>query len=803
MSRYGYFDDRRREYVITRPDTPQPWTNYSGHRSYGAIYGNNATGYSFLRSPAGGRLLRFNYVAPQGSQPGRFFYLRDAADGDFWSASWLPVAKPLDAYACECRMGTGYVVIASRYRDIAAETTYFVPLGQTFEYWVLKLTNTGGSPRALDVFSYAEFTSVWDVHHEEFNQQYANAIAQCTWEEGMASGGNMVNLPHDPDFGERHQSRWWYAMQVGDAAVVAHDFERDAFLGARGCYAAPAAVVRGACGATDAYAGTACAAQQAKVELAPGETKTLLVLLGAGRAPTRGVEVRRAYGSAEAAERELARLKSYWNDRMGALRVSTPDPAFDSMINVWGIYNALLTFEWSRSCSFVYNGIDRDGFGYRDTVQDILGVLPAIPGEARKRLALMLMGQESGGGAQPVVDPVFFKPGAMPCTPLERQRADDCLWLFNTVPAYVAETGDRAFYDEVLPFADAGEGTVYEHLRRALEFSLKHRGAHGLACGLSADWNDCIKLGPRGESVFVSFQLRLGLQVFAGLARELGRGHDAAWADGQCRELDARIQQHTWDGAWFIRAITDRGDLFGSRLCAEGQIFLNPQSWAVISGAATPEQARAAMDSVERNLATDYGCRLHASSYRTISREVMHGVVYLPGTKENGAIFQHPQAWAVIADCLLGQGDRAYARFRAYLPAAQNDLADLRQVEPYAYAQWTHGTDSPLHGRSRVPWLSGTAAWSYHAATQYLLGIRPETDGLRIDPCIPAAWKAFDVERVFRGMKLHIKVRNPDGAQRGVRSLRIDGVERPGATLVHLRELHDGAAIDVTMGTPG
>ncbi len=803
MSRYGYFDDARREYVITRPDTPQPWTNYSGDRRYGALYSNNAAGYSFLRSPAGGRLLRFNYVAPQGSLPGRYIYLRDAADGDFWSASWLPVAKPLDAYACECRMGTGYVSIASRYRDIAAETTYFVPLGQTFEYWVLKLTNTGRSSRSLDVFSYAEFTSVWDVHHEEFNQQYANAITRCTWEEGMASGGNMVNLPYDPNFGERHQSRWWYAMQVGDAAVVAHDFERDAFLGARDSYAAPAAVVRGACGDTDAYAGTACSAQQAKVDLAPGETKTLLVLLGAGLARTRGVEVRAAYGNVAAAERELARLKSYWKDRLGTLRVRTPDPAFDSMINVWGIYNALLTFEWSRACSFVYNGIDRDGFGYRDTVQDILGVLHAIPDEARKRLALMLMGQESGGGAQPVVDPVFFRPGAMPCTPLERQRADDCLWLFNTVPAYVAETGDRAFYDEILPFADGGEGTVYEHLRRALEFSLKHRGAHGLACGLSADWNDCIKLGPRGESVFVSFQLRLGLKVFAGLARDLGRDHDAAWADGQCQELDARIQQHTWDGAWFIRAITDRGDLFGSRLCEEGRMFLNPQSWAVISGAATPEQARAAMDSVERNLATDYGCLLHASSYRAISREVMHGVVYLPGTKENGAIFQHPQAWAVIADCLLGRGDRAYALFRAYLPAAQNDLADLRQVEPYAYAQWTHGTDSPVHGRSRVPWLSGTAAWSYHAATQHLLGIRPEAGGLRIDPCIPAAWSGFEVDRVFRGMKLHIKVRNPGGAQRGIRSMTIDGVERPGTALVQLHELRDGASIEVTLGTPG
>jgi len=799
MTIYGHFDDEKSEYVITRPDTPQPWTNYSGDRTYGAIYSHHGSGYSFTHSPSTGRLLRFSYIAPPASQPGRYFYLRDNADGDFWSTSWLPVAKPLSDYNTTCRMGTAYMNINSLYRDIRSESTYFIPLGQEFEYWILKVTNEGTNARELDCFSYAEFTSVWDISHDEFNQQYANAISVCKWTDEIACGGNMTNLPMMEHFGERHQSRWWYMMQAGDIKPHAYDFERDAFLGARGSYAAPEKVVEGRCSETEAYGDTACVALQSNLQLAPGETKTIVILLGVGKGEIVGQRIRQEYASVKRAQEEFVKLKEHWQKRLGQITVDSPDPAFNSMINVWGAYNALMTFEWSRSCSFVYTGIDRDGFGYRDTLQDIVGVLPTIPTEAKERMSLLISGQESLGGAQPVVDPVFFKAGKMPRVDPQEQRADDCLWMFNSIPAYVAEIGDIDFYNEIILYADGGEDTVYEHLRRAIQFSLNHKGKRGLATGLHADWNDCITLGFKGESVFVSFQLRLALKVFGEIATNLNKSEDAIWAEDLLNKLDAALQEHTWDGEWFIRAFTENDVVFGSKESPEGQIFLNPQSWAVISGAATAEQAEKAMDSVDELLASDYGMVLHNSTYCKTDRDLMHAVVYLKGAKENGGIFQHTQGWAVMADCMLGHGNRAYRHFRSYLPSAQNDQADVRQVEPYVYAQWTNSPESPKYGRSRVPWLSGTAAWSYFAATQYILGLRPEVDGLRIDPCIPSTWTSFSMERRFRGKRIYISVNNSGGIEHGVQCLRLENGEVIEGSLLLESKIQDGMKVDVIM----
>jgi len=801
MMKYGYFDDERAEYVITRPDTPQPWTNYSGDRTYGTIYSHHAGGYSFAHSPSKGRLLRYSYVTPPGAQAGRYFYLRDKADGDFWSVSWLPVAKPLDRFESACRMGTAYITLESRYRDIEATATYFVPLHHEFEYWLLEVRNTGDTPRELDAFTYAEFASVWDIFHDEFNQQYANAIARCTWVDGMASVASMPHLPQCEAFGERHQSRWWYMCQAGAVTPHAYDLDRTSFLGANGTYAAPERVVQGGCGNVEAYGDTACGAFQSRLQLAPGETKTLVVLLGVGAAETVGHRVRETYASPERAKSELEKLKDHWHARLGKVSVQSPDPAFNHMLNVWGAYNALMTFEWSRSCSLVYTGIDRDGFGYRDTVQDILGVLSAIPAEAKQRLSLMISGQESLGGAQPVVDPIAFVPGQMPRTDVNAQRADDCLWLFNSVPAYVAETGDINFYQTVIPFADEGEGSVYEHLRRAIQFSLRHRGKRGLACGLLADWNDCIKLGFKGESVFVSLQLRYALKVFADIATLFHESADVDWALDELDQLDAALQEHAWDGAWFIRAFAESGTIFGSKTSPEGQIFLNPQSWAVISGAATPEQAESAMRQADERLGSPCGLALHDSAYADTDCRVMHAVVYLKGAKENGGIFQHTQGWAVMADCMLGHGDRAYRHFRAYLPAAQNEQADIRQVEPYVYAQWTHAANSPLHGRSRVPWLSGTAAWSYFVATHYILGLRPEPTGLRIDPCVPKEWTSFSMKRTFRSKQLTIHVKNPGGCERGVQHLALDDGTVIADSLLPLEQIRDGMQVTLVMGS--
>ncbi len=371
------------------------------------------------------------------------------------------------------------------------------------------------------------------------------------------------------------------------------------------------------------------------------------------------------------------------------------------------------------------------------------------------------------------------------------------MWLFNAVPAYVKETGDMGFYHKVLPYADEGEDTVLGHLRRAIEFNLERRGAHGLPCGLDADWNDCLCLGYRGETVFVAMQLRLALATYADVCDRLAREEEAAWAREQLEELDANLQQHTWDGNWFVRAFREDGSVIGSRENEEGAIFLNPQSWAVISGAADDEQARSAMDSVHDHLATEYGIAICEPPFEETDYHVVRAVLFNSGMKENAGIFQHPQGWAVMAECMLGRGDRAYDYFRAYMPSAYNDRADLREVEPYVYAQSTHGKYSRRFGKSRCPWLSGTATWSYHAPTQYILGIRPDYDGLRIDPCLPSEWEDIRVTRLFRGKRFEITIHNgPKG--HGVKSLRLNGEPMEG-NLLPIEECADKNTVEVEL----
>jgi cellobiose phosphorylase len=418
----------------------------------------------------------------------------------------------------------------------------------------------------------------------------------------------------------------------------------------------------------------------------------------------------------------------------------------------------------------VYTG-ERDGLGYRDTVQDILGSLSAIPEETRERLELMITGQCSNGGAISLIKAFEHHPGKEK-TPTH-YRSDDCLWLFNTVPAYVKETGDLSFYEKVLPYADEGEDTVFGHLRRAIEFNLERSGSHGLPCGLGADWNDCLNLGVHGESVFVAFQLRYGLTVYAEIAEILGKPHEVVWANNHLKKLDENIQKYTWDGEWFIRALREDGRVIGRKIDPEGSIFLNAQSWAIISGAATTQQAKSAMNSVYKRMFSEYGLTLLEPPFKKVT-DIYGGVVYPAGMKENASIFNHTQGWAVIAETMLGCGDRAYEYYRAYMPSAFNNKSEIRQIEPYVHCQWTHSRHSRRFGAGRIPWLTGTAAWSYYAATQYILGIRPDYRGLRIDPCLPSKWKHIRVRRKFRGMDFNITINN--GAKgKGVKRMRLNG----------------------------
>lgn len=797
--RFGHFDAEHREYVIERPDTPRPWSNYLGNRDYGGIITNHAGGYSFTRSPGEGRILRFRYNASPLDQGGRYFYLRDRDSGEFWSNAWQPVGTPLDRYRSTCRFGPGYAVISSEYEGIETETTYFIPLGQRFEFWSMRVTNRGSRPRTIDVFSFCEFTNEWNLVNDLLNLQYSQFIGQARWENGFISAASCARLPTDPtNFANRDQSRWWWMTQVG-GDIVGHDCDRDTFLGVYGGMARPAVVQRGQCTNSVGSSDNTCGAIQSRLALDPGQSRQVLVMLGIGQAGLEGEQVRGEFGSPQAVDRELARLRSHWHGLLDRQQVRTPDASLDHMVNVWNAYGAMVTFEFSRSFSTVYTGDQRDGFGYRDTVQDLLGVIPLVPDRVRDRTVLMISGQDSTGGAQPEVRPWLHTPGSMRPTPPAQYRSDDCQWLFNTVPAYLAETGDLGLLDRVVPYADTGEATVLGHLRRALEFNLERRGQHGLPCGLLADWNDCLKLGYRGESVFVAFQLRHGLKTYAELCDRLGRGEDADWSRRELASLDDAIQRTCWDGEWFIWAIGEDGTVYGSSSRPEGQIYLNTQVWAVISGAATDAQARSCLHAVRTRLATEWGIELCDPPFENTPVAVMRAVLFNPGNKENGGIFSHTQSWAVIAEAMRGNGDQAYAYYRAFNPAAQNDRADVRQIEPFAHCQSTHGRRSPRFGASRVPWLSGTVSWSYYAATQWILGIRPELDGLRIDPCIPRDWDGFTVDRLYRGKRLAIEVRNPAHVSRGIQSVSVDGNPIAGC-VVDPAMLRDGSRLVAVMG---
>jgi len=730
--------------------------------------------------------------------PGRQFYLRDQASGDYWSAAWQPVGKPLDQYKTATRFGPGYAVIESEYSGIKTAATYFVPLNQDFEYWHLKVTNTGTEPRKLSVFSYCEFTTEWNLMQDTLNLQYAQYISDAVWKDGTILASSCKRLPEDPaNFANNDQSRWWWMTQVG-GTIAGFDCEREKFLGVYRSYDRPETVERGACGNHEHFSDNGCGVIQSDLTLAPGESTDVIVLLGIGKGP-KAKSVRAKFANVPAVERELAKLKKHWHGLLDVMQVKTPDADFDHMTNVWGAYNALMTFEWSRSCSLVYTGEQRDGFGFRDTVQDFLGVTHMMPDAVRERMILMLSAQDSTGGAQPEVRPWSHVPGKMKPTPASHYRSDDCQWFFNSVPAYVAESGDTKFYDLVVPYADKGKATVFGHLRRALEFNLERTGKHGLPCGLLADWNDCLKLGYKGESVFVTFQLRFGLKTYAEIATQLGKPKEAKWALAELAKLDKKIAKVCWDGGWFIWAISEDGVVFGTKKAKEGQIYVNTQVWAVLSGAATPEQTDKALAAVQSRLASDYGVALCNPPFDKTPVKVMRAVLFNPGNKENGGIFSHTQSWVVLAEIARGNGDAAYRYYRSFMPSAQNDQAEVREIEPYVHCQSTHAPASKKYGKSRVPWLSGTASWSHYTATQYILGIRPELGGLRIDPCIPTTWQGFTAKRTFRGKALDIEVQNPSGVSRGVKSLTVDGVEIKG-NLIPAAKLKKGAKIVAILG---
>ena len=783
---YGYFDDKEREYVITCPDTPAPWVNYLGSPEYGAIISNNAGGYSFAKSGANGRILR--YVFNQFDEPGRYIYIRDNLSKDYWSASWQPVGKNLTRYKSECRHGMAYTKMRALYAGISSEVLYYVPLDATHEVWAVAVRNDSDVVRELTVTGYAEFTNNPNYEQDQVNLQYSQFITRTEFEndhilqlihgnlDAVAANGKEVD---NKDVGYR-------LFGLAGQRVSGYCGNKENFLGRYHGYGDPQGVTTGKLDGSMNYNENACGALSAVLVLNPGETAHLAFIVGAkNREESRALMARYADPAAVCPE-ELAALKAHWYTRLENFQIHTPSAEMNSMINTWNAYNCFMTFTWSRAASLIYCGL-RNGYGYRDTVQDIQGVIHLAPEQAAEKIRFMLSAQVDNGGGLPLVkfthnpghedtpdDPSYVQETGHPA-----YRADDALWLFPTVYKYLAETGNLAFLDEVIPYANKGAATVYEHLQRAIDFSLEHLGPHGMPAGLYADWNDCLRLGAEGESSFVAFQLVLALRIQKQLAEEKGDAAAAEKLAKQLADFSALVEKLCWNEDRYIRGFTEKGEVIGRRTDPEANLWLNPQSWAVISGLADSEKAETILHTVHEGLNTEYGVMLMQPPYHAHAFDGALAVIYNSGVKENAGIFSQSQGWIILAEALCGHGNRAFSYYKANSPAEQNGCAEIRKLEPYCYGQFTEGKDSPHFGRSHVHWLTGTASTMMVGAVEGILGVRPDLHGLRLSPSIPAAWDGFTMEKIFRGKKLHITVQNPAHKESGFTSLMLNGAAMP------------------------
>ena len=779
--KYGYFDDEAREYVITRPDTPAPWANYLGSPEYGALISNNAGGYSFAKSGANGRILR--YVFNNFDQPGRYIYIRDNESKDFWSASWQPVGKNVDEYKSECRHGTAYTKMLADYSGIHSEALYYVPLNQSYEVWSLKLKNTSDKTRKLTITGYAEFTNNSNYEQDQVNLQYSLFIGRTYFDKNRVVQqvhGNLADVEKDKPVDNKIVTERFLGLAGSEVSSYCGDKEE--FLGLYHSYKNPVGVENGDLGNHLSYNENSCGAVSSIIQLAPDEEKSIAFIVGMKYTDEAGKIIDSYKDVAKTCEKELSELKKWWHGKFENFQVNTPSKEFNTMINTWNAYNCFMTFIWSRAASFIYCGL-RNGYGYRDTVQDIQGVIHLAPEMAVEKIRFMLSAQVDNGGGLPLVkfthnaghedtpdDASYVKETGHPA-----YRADDALWLFPTIFKYISESGNLAFIDEVIPFANKDEGTVYEHLKRAINFSMERLGPHGLPAGLYADWNDCLRLGKNGESSFVAFQYYYAMTVIKYFAEYKQDTDYIAFIERTQESFKKLLNKLCWNEDRFIRGFTEAGETIGKKGDPEANMWLNPQSWSVISGLATKEQAEKALDSVQKQLNTEYGAVLMDPPYHSHAFEGALAVIYNAGVKENSGIFSQSQGWIILAEALSGHGNAAFQYFMENAPSAQNDKAEIRKLEPYSYGQFTEGKASPHFGRSHVHWLTGTASTVMVGCVEGILGMRPDFGGLRIAPSVPSDWKNFSIEKTFRGKKLKITVENPNGKESGFSEFYVNG----------------------------
>lgn len=771
---YGYFDDLHREYVITRPDTPAPWANYLGSTEYGAIISNQAGGYSFRKSGANGRILRYRFN--HFDQPGRYIYLRDNEQDDFWSVSWQPVGKDLSVYKSECRHGIAYTKMTADYAGIHSEALYYVPLGKEYEVWRVTVRNDSAQERDLTVSGFSEFTNEPNYEQDLVNLQYTLFISQTHFR------GNRIQQTLNENQPEKIER----FFGLCGAAVASYCGDRDEFLGPYHGFANPQGIGSGDLGNALNYNGNSCGALSAKLKLQPGETKVLAFLVGEKPDAEAQALLDSYKDPQKICEDDMNELHAYWEEKLSHFQVQTPSPEFNTMINTWNAFNCFMTFLWSRAASFVYCGL-RNGYGYRDTVQDIQGVIHLAPEMAKEQIRFMLSAQAANGAGLPLVkythNPGYEdtpdEPSYVQETGHPAYRADDALWLFPTVYKYISESGDTAFLDETIPYANKGEDSVYGHLKRAINFSLDHMGPHGMPAGLYADWNDCLRLGKAGESTFVAFQFYLAMSILKEFANDKNDASYIEFLESEQDKLEKTIQASCWNEDRFIRGFKEDGQVIGKRTDPEASMWLNPQSWSVISKLADNEQADLALEQVHELLNTKYGAMVMTPPYKDHAFPGALMTCFNQYVKENGGIFSQPQGWLILAEALRGHGNRAFEYFIETTPAAMNDSAEIRKMEPYCHGQFTESTGSPHYGRSHVHWLTGTASTIMVGCVEGILGMRPDPHGLRIAPSIPKDWEELMIEKDFRGAHLHITVKNPNHSESGFQSLTLNGKQMP------------------------
>jgi len=798
--RYGYFDDKNKEYVIERPDVPVSWTNYLGVKDMCTVISHNAGGYSFYKSPEHHRITRFRQNGIPLDRPGHYVYIHDDETGEYWSISWQPVGKDFAKAKYICRHGLSYSKFQCNNNGIEAEQLLFIPIEDDVELWDVRIKNKSGRLRKLSIFSYLEFS----FHNIEIDNQNLQMSL-------YASGSNYKEGIIEYDF---FYEPWTYHFFASSFNPDSYDCVRDAFIGNYRTETNPIAVENGGCSNSSELGGNHCGALHKKLLMKPEEEARLIFMLGVGSREEKGSLIKQKYSVLKNVDNAFRELNNYWEKKTSIFKCKTPHQGLNSMINTWTLYQAETCVVWSRFASFIEVG-GRVGLGYRDTSQDIMGVVHSNPEKTKFRIIQLLKGHTSMGYGLHLFDPAVFEPEGnklpgvkLPTvvpTPsaadiihgMEDVCSDDALWLVASICEWVIENGEIEFFKELVPYADGGEGTVYEHLKKILDFSAEHIGKNGICQGLRADWNDCLNLGG-GESAMVSFMHYWALNIFIESAKQLGNEEDVKRYITMAEIVRKACEDELWDGEWYLRGFTKKGIKIGTNESEEGKVFLNAQSWAVYSGAASRERAEKCMDAVDKYLYSKYGLHLVLPAYSKPDDDIGYITRVYKGIKENAAIFSHPNPWAVIAECKLGHGNRAMKYYDAILPYNQNDIIEIRQSEPYSYCQFIMGKDHTAHGRARHPWLTGTAAWFYTAVTKYILGIQPTYKGLEIDPCIPSDWTEFEVSRKWRGAIYNIKVKNPNGIEKGIKTILLNGKKIEG--VIPIQSAGSKNEVEVVLG---